>query len=92
MCDELTQHSFAYLMLKTASELLIAALVSKPSGIPGSRSQFAAPISMEPVRRDYALCTRNESRFIFHEASFGSTFIGQLEIKGFPSRANYGVV
>ncbi|GIY07114.1 hypothetical protein CDAR_101131 [Caerostris darwini] len=51
MHDELTQHSFAPLNLKTASELLIAALVSNPSAIPGSRWQFAAPISIEPVIR-----------------------------------------
>ncbi|GIY07118.1 hypothetical protein CDAR_101161 [Caerostris darwini] len=53
MRDELTQHSFAPLKFKTASELLIAALVSNPSAIPGSRSQFASPISMEPVIRIY---------------------------------------
>ncbi|GIY07132.1 hypothetical protein CDAR_101231 [Caerostris darwini] len=51
MRDELTQHSFAPLKLKTASELLIAALVSNPSAIPGFRSQFTAPINIEPVRR-----------------------------------------
>ncbi|GIY07122.1 hypothetical protein CDAR_101181 [Caerostris darwini] len=51
MRDELTQHSFAILKLKTASELLIAAFVSNPSAINGSRSQFAAHISMQPVRR-----------------------------------------
>ncbi|GIY15860.1 hypothetical protein CEXT_458441 [Caerostris extrusa] len=51
MRDELTQHSFALLKLKTATALLIAALVSNPSAIPGFRSQFVVPISMEPVRR-----------------------------------------
>ncbi|GIY07115.1 hypothetical protein CDAR_101141 [Caerostris darwini] len=49
--DELTQHQFAHLKLKTAFELLIAALVSNPSAIPGFRSQFTAPISMKPLRR-----------------------------------------
>ncbi|GIY07116.1 hypothetical protein CDAR_101151 [Caerostris darwini] len=51
MRDELTQHSFAPLKHKTASELLIAALVCNPRAIPGSRSQFTAPISIEPERR-----------------------------------------
>ncbi|GIY15862.1 hypothetical protein CEXT_458451 [Caerostris extrusa] len=51
MRDVLTQHSFAPLKLKTVFELLIAALVSNLGAFPGSRSQFAAPISMEPVKR-----------------------------------------
>ncbi|GIY07135.1 hypothetical protein CDAR_101241 [Caerostris darwini] len=51
MRAELTQHSFAPLKLRTASELLIAALVSNPRAMPGSRSQFTAPISIEPLGR-----------------------------------------
>ncbi|GIY07120.1 hypothetical protein CDAR_101171 [Caerostris darwini] len=92
MRDELMPDSFARLKLKTASELLIAALVSNPSAIPGSRSQFAASISIEPVRRITLSAPATSPHSYFIKPVLDPRLLGKLEIEGFPSRANCLVV
>ncbi|GIY15855.1 hypothetical protein CEXT_458391 [Caerostris extrusa] len=68
MRDELTQISFCPFEAQNASELLIAALVSNANAIPGSRSPFAAPISMESVKRITPLHPQKSRDSVFIKA------------------------